>query len=276
MNNLSLADLQTALQQYLLDQTNNIDEQKTNVFTINDFTMETPNFSRAERLGIYHEAYRLRLIDALRNDFPALELALGKDIFSQVVSEYIDVHPSQHPSLRWLGEKLPEFLRMHDEWKNQPAIYELADFEWAQATAFDAANTDLATLDDVRALQNTQWLSLQLEFQPALQLISCYTNASEIWNALIKDETRIDTQIEIESQDWLIWRDDLQVVYRAISKPESWCLQTFKDNKTFSDVCEGLCEWFPAEEVPMKAAQYLQQWLHNGLIAKVIAEENIA
>lgn len=269
MNNVSLAELQNRLQQYLLDQQSNLDSS-----SINELTMETPNFSHSERLGIYHDAYRLRLIDALRNDFPALELTLGEDAFAQVMTEFISVHPSQHPSLRWLGERLPAFLRDHADYKKRPDIYELAEFEWAQNMAFDAPDVNTATLDDVRVLQNTQWLSLQLEFQPALQSLSCYSNAPEAWQAAIKDETKIDAAIEEESQDWIIWRDDLQVVYRAMSKPENWCMQTFLHQKNFSDVCEGLCEWFPAEEVPMKAAQYLQQWLQNGLITKVIAEDN--
>ena len=134
MNNIktkSLAELQTALQDFLLDKTQNA----------SDLTLETPAFSREERLQIYHEAYRLRLIDALRNDYPALEAYIGEENFVLVATEFIATNPSHHPSLRWFGKKLPQFLREHSEWKLHIQVAELAEFEWAQMMAFDAADT---------------------------------------------------------------------------------------------------------------------------------------
>ncbi|RZA02993.1 MAG: DUF2063 domain-containing protein [Moraxellaceae bacterium] len=263
MTSLSLTDLQTALQQYLLNQKNNIDA----------FTTETQNFSRDERLGIYHTAYRLRLIDTLRHDFPALELSIGDDIFSNVMSEFIAYHPSQHPSLRWFGAALPKFLKAHPIAQHQIEIYELAEFEWAQAMAFDAQDAMCSCLDDARSLQPTQWLSLRLEFHPSLQQLSLISNAPDIWHSLINDNIKIETHMNTESVHWLIWRHELQVLYRSIDETEHWCLDTFLNNKNFSDICEGLCTWLSADQVPQKAAQYLQSWLQNGLVSKIITDE---
>ncbi len=264
MSQPSLAELQTALQHYLLNEKNNVDT----------FTGDTSNFSREERLGIYHEAYRLRLIDALRNDFPALEMFVGENRFVNIVDEFIKAYPSTNPSLRWLGTQLSKFLREHAITGNEKAIYELAEFEWAQTTAFDAKNTTQASLDDVRTLQNTQWLGLKLEFQPALQRLHFYSNAPDIWQSLIKDKILIDPVINSEAVSWLVWRDDLQVVYRSIDQTELWCLKNFINDKNFSDACEGLCEWFEPHEVPPRAAQYLQRWLQNGLVTKIITESD--
>jgi hypothetical protein len=63
MSHKTLAELQLALQDFLLGKQVDASE----------LTLETPSFSKRERLQIYHEAYRLRLIDALRNDYLALE-----------------------------------------------------------------------------------------------------------------------------------------------------------------------------------------------------------
>ena len=262
--NLSLAELQISLQHYLLNEKN----------IVNEFTSETANFSRGERLGIYHEAYRLRLIDALRNDFPALEKFVGENSFIEFMDNYIAAHPSQHPSLRWFGKKLPAFLHDNENIQHHIATCELAEFEWAQVMAFDASNSNTATLDDVRTLQNTQWLTLQLEFQPALQKLHLKSNAPEIWQALTKDDDTIEPVIDDEAQDWLVWRDNLQVVYRAVDTKELWCLNAFLDGKNFSDICEGLCQWFESTEVPSRAAQYLQRWLQNGLVTKIITESD--
>ena len=267
MKTKSLAELQADLQNFVLDKTQDA----------NDLTLETAAFSKQERLKIYHEAYKLRLIDALRSDYPALESFVGEDAFVVVITEFIAAHPSNHPSLRWLGKKLPEFLRTHVEWQEHIHIVELAEFEWAQAMAFDAADTSLATLDNVRVLQPEQWMTMQIAFHPSLQHLSCYSNAPQLWSELTKDEsgnTPDETSVYVSdsNQDWLIWREDLQVVYRPIDTPEAWALHTFLQQKNFADVCSGLCEWFAEEQVPMQAAQYLQQWIRSGLVASVITE----
>ena len=259
MNTSSLAALQRSMQGYLLNEHNDTD----------DLSVETANFSKQQRLGIYHDAYRLRLMETLCNDYPALQLIIEEAEFSQLMLEYIAMHPSHHPSLRWFGAKLPQFLGEHPKWKDQLAIIELAVFEWAQIMAFDAANTEPATLADLQALPPTEWLTLQLTFQPALHIIHCTSNAPTLWNALIKDAKHIDIELKERPQAWLIWRDNLNVVYRPLDAIEAWCIQAFLRNENFASVCEGLCDWLPADEVPLKTVQYLQQWLHARLIKSV-------
>ncbi len=263
MNSLSLAELQSTLQQYLLNQQSDMDT----------LTLETAAFTRQQRLAIYYDAYRLRLIDAVRSDFPALELALGGSDFAQLITEYIAKHPSQHPSLRWFGQKLPTFLRAHPVWQQHINMVELAEFEWAQIMAFDAADSTPATLENLRTLDNTQWLDLKLKFQPSLQIANYFSNTTDVWSALIKDAPQKTTEFFVEKQAWVIWRSELQVVYRPLDKPEAWCLQAFLNNQNFSDICGGLCEWFPEEQVPLKAVQYLQQWLQGGLINTLIVSQ---
>jgi len=260
MSETNLADIQYALQDFLLDKRRELDE----------LTLETPRFSRAERLHIYHNAYRLRLIEALANDYPALQLAIGEEKFSELCTQFIAAHPSHHPSLRWLGEKLSEFLRSHPEWQEQLHLIELAEFEWTQVTIFDKADETIASLDNLRALPPEAWMTMQLEFQQAMQLIKCESNAPELWGFLLKDEPEIQAEYLAEPQDWLIWREDLKVVFRSLDASEAWALQAFQNGKNFAEVCEGLCEWFAEEQVPMQAARYLQHWISSGLISKIL------
>jgi hypothetical protein len=262
MSHKTLAELQLALQDFLLDKT--VDASA--------LTLETPNFSKQERLQIYHEAYRLRLIDALRNDYPALEAYVGHDEFIALTTEFIAEHPSHHSSLRWLGEKLPDFLRKHAHWQEHIEVVELAEFEWRQVMAFDAADTSLATLDELRTLPPEQWMTLKLELHPSLQLMHCYSNAPTLWNSLTKDKSAVAIELTQEKQAWLMWRENLQVVYRPIDTAEAWALNAFLTQNNFADVCEGLCEWFAADQVPMQAAQYLQHWIRGGLVMAIITE----
>jgi len=259
MNPPSLAELQNSLQRYLLNQQNNI----------NEFTIESEKFSKQQRLDIYHEAYRLRLLDALKNDYPAVELLLGEDEFEKAMTEYIKQHPSQHPSLRWMGKSVAQFLRTHSSWQQHLYVSELADFEWAQIMAFDAEDSAIATIDDVRKLESSQWLELRLNFQSSVKMLSYYSNAPQLWDALINTQTAPEAQTKKETQDWLIWRNDLQIMYRPIDSIEKWSVESFAQDKNFSEICAGLCAWFPEEQVPLKAAQYLQLWIQNGLVSEI-------
>ena len=258
-NSPSLAELQQALQQYLLNQDN----------TINALTIESEKFSKQQRLDIYYDAYRLRLIDALRNDYPALELLLGTDEFKAVITEYIQQHPSTHPSLRWMGKDVSTFLKNHSTWQGHCHVAELAAFEWAQIMVFDAEDSTTAMLDNLRTLENSQWLTLGLRFHPSVKILSYYSNAPQLWNALINTKDNPEINTSPDAQDWLMWRHDLQVMYRPIDTAEKWSLESFLLGKNFSEICAGLCEWHPEDQVPLKAAQYLQLWIQNGLVSEI-------
>lgn len=255
----TLAELQLAVQEYLLNTSN----------TAEQLTLETARFPKQERLNIYYQAYRLRLIDALRHDFPALELFLGDDAFIQMASDFIAQHPSHQPSLRWLGSQLPNFLRQHNSWKTTPILADLAAFEWAQTMAFDAADRPPATLDALRKLAPEDWLQLQLQLQPCVQLQAFNSNAPELWQALIKNQSTLAVNELVTTQSWLVWREDYQVIYRPLEAAEAWALAAFASGKTFADICNGLCDWFAEAQVPMQAAQYLQQWILAGLVAGI-------
>ena len=55
----------------------------------------------ATRLGVYSNAYRIRLADALGDNMPHLRTLLGEEEFQAVAARYIEEHPSQFASIRW-------------------------------------------------------------------------------------------------------------------------------------------------------------------------------
>lgn len=259
MNPPTLAELQRALQGYLLDQPN----------TLAGLTVATEKFSQQQRLDIYHHAYRLRLMDVLKNDYPALALLLGENDFEKMLLDYIAQHPSQHPSLRWLGAHLPGFLRSYTPWREQVHLCELAAFEWTQIAVFDGENALAKNLDDLRLLDAEHWPQLQLRFHPALQLEFYFSNAPILWQALINQQHLPAITLASEAQAWLVWRNGLEVVYRSLEPAEAWSLQAFSDKNNFSSVCAGLCDYFPEDQVPLRAVHYLQQWLTDGLVVGI-------
>src|SRR5512141_742854 len=92
--------------------------------------------SAAARLAIYANGYRLRLLEALSSDFPALHTLVGDELVEQIGRSYIDVHPSTHFSIRYFGQHLSAFLARTVPYADTPALSEMAALEWSLSLSF--------------------------------------------------------------------------------------------------------------------------------------------
>src|SRR5580692_8263464 len=118
-----LRQLQRELQSHLLGEPSSIDQA----------IAEAPPLSVADRLGIYRNAYRVRLIEALDDTYPVLHALLGDEVFVALREEFVSAHPSVHRSIRWYGSEVAEFLRRQPPYAEQPIFAELALLEWTLA-----------------------------------------------------------------------------------------------------------------------------------------------
>ena len=72
--------------------------------------VDGPRLDASGRLDVYAHGYRLRLIEVLDADYPALHTLAGDELFEQLARAYIAAHPSVFPNARWFGIHLPHFL----------------------------------------------------------------------------------------------------------------------------------------------------------------------
>ena len=138
----------------------------------------------SERLDIYANMYFFRLLDCLREDFPRLASALGEDRFHNLATDYLLAHPSEHPSLRYLGRRLPEFLASHALAGESPCLPDLARLEWTRADLFDAADARTLTRDDLARLAQDTAGDLPLRAVPAFRLLRLDHDAPRLWREL--------------------------------------------------------------------------------------------
>ncbi len=224
--------------------------------------------SAEERLGVYYEAYRLRLLEILRDDFPGLCALMSDEEFESLGLQYLDQHPSHYPSVRLFGLHLEEFLATDGSFAEQPCLAEMARFEWARGLAFDAANADVTTLDEWGALPGEDWLTLRVRFHPSLQRSRFAWNIGPIWRAFNADES-IPSPARLEQpESWAVWRRGVTVYWRSLGEVEAAAMDAFTDGADFTEVCSVLCEWLEPEEVPATMAGMLNQWVTEGLVAK--------
>ncbi|NOS97643.1 MAG: DUF2063 domain-containing protein, partial [Methylotenera sp.] len=134
-----LAQLQADFQAYLLDDAQNSSFIKA--------VVDDKKVGASKRLSIYHDAYRLRIIEALATAYPKLNALLGDVLFDNIAREYISAYPSTYRNLRWYGSQMREHLLT--TLPQHPIAAEMADFEWTLSLAFDAEDVPELTLQDL-------------------------------------------------------------------------------------------------------------------------------
>lgn len=256
---MSLLQLQRGVQEFLLYST----VDRAPLIRI------PPRASAQVRLGIYGDAYRARLLEALATDYAGLKKYLGDDVFDAMGLAYIERYPSQNFSLRWFGKMLSDFAVTIAPYSHHGEIAELARFEWAQGLVFDALDVTPLTTVELAAVAPAVWLNLRFEFQPALQLLKLKSNTPLLWSALSADETPPPLQMHELTRTWLVWRQDLRVLFRELPDEEMMAMSAFADGCSFADVCGQLCERLPESQVPGYAAGLLRRWIDAGLIQKI-------
>jgi putative DNA-binding protein len=253
-----LAELQRRFQRHLL----------TGDGAIASAVVDSERVPVATRLKVYADAYRLRLIEALGNNYPRLEQFLGKPAFAQLANEYIDRHPSGYRSVRWFGHRLPELLAKTRA--QEPWLHDLAAFEWAIAGAFDSADSAVVTVDALGHVSADLWSGLRFELHPSVQRVIVSSNAPALFKALSAEETPADPIVLEKPQTWLVWREDFTSQYRSLTAGESAALDAVVSGATFGEICAILCDWHDEDQVPLVAAGMLKSWIADKLIATLI------
>src|SRR5258708_24241113 len=92
--------------------------------------------SAEDRVDIYANMYFYRILDALKEDFPATLAVLGADDFHNLITGYLIEYPPTEPSISHCGRHLADYLHDHPMQERAPFIADLARLERATVEAF--------------------------------------------------------------------------------------------------------------------------------------------
>jgi len=231
--------------------------------------VQTEAVDTQTRLGIYAKAYRLRLLEALGTEYPALKILVGDDEFERAGLAYIDAHPSPYYNLRWYGGEFAAFLQTLTPYCDYPVTSELAAFEWALGLAFDAPDDPTVSIESVAAVAPAAWPGMRFIPHGSLQRLDMLWNAPAIWRA-VENEQAPEAPIASDYPiAWALWRRELKTYFRSLSVDEAWALDAARKGATFAEICGGLCEWVDAVHVASHAAGLLKTWVNDGLITAI-------
>jgi len=219
----------------------------------------TPALRAVDRFDIYARMYRDRIVDALREDFPRVAAILGGERFRTLAASYLAEHPSAHPSLRHLGQELPDFIAGAGLPDLPAFLPDLARLEWARGEAFDAPDVEPLGLDDLRAVSPADWGRLCFTLVPAATLLVFDWPVHEIWGA----GEGLDPGAVLPRRTAVrVWRKGFAVYHAAMDGAEETALLHARAGEPFATLCEVL-------ETPDQAAGLLLRWVEDGLIARM-------
>ena len=225
-------------------------------------------------LRIYRHAYTERLIGALRDNFGCLPQVMGDEAFDALARAYVAAHPSRHPSIRWFGDSLADFMRARGDLVPHPALIDLARMEWSLRSAFDAADATPLTAAALASIATEQWPSLVFEARPGVQLLTMQWAVEPLWRALQSFDAASDDEPDLpepqaHAHGLLIWRDGLANRWRALDADQALLLRAMLDGRCFAELCELAAEHSGDEQAAVVVVSALQAWLGDGLLAEV-------
>lgn len=252
---------------------NNFQRTVLGTARVDALPLHDKGLSRELSMGIYANAYRERLHEALRSNFPALHQLLGDQDFARMAYGFIESYPPLTASIRWFGAELSNYLRITEPFDGLPIFSELAQFEWALRHTADAANAERIEASYLQTLDAEQWPVLQCALHPSLSILHFDWNAAQVWRAL--DAGEEPPAPAPFAGSWFIYRGaDLMSEWRSAGAYEAETIQLWSRGEKFSGVCEFLCEKIgDAEAAIATAASFMRTWIAQGLLVYLSHQE---
>lgn len=228
--------------------------------------LDTSKEKRDILLGVYRNAYVARLIEFLTHDYEKLHALLGDDQFDVVARAYIVANPSQTPNARWYGQHLPQFLRTSSDYRDTPALADLAALEMALNDVFDSQDAPALTMEDLSTLSPEDWAGLTFTPHPAVRRLDVTTNIVDIWRALNDDSEPPDIVALDEPAQIVLYRADAMATFRVLAADEAMMWDEAAKGVSFSVLCEMLAMFAGEDEAPLRAATYLKGWIEAEML----------
>ncbi len=206
-----------------------------------------------EKMMIYQNSYTHSLLYALKKNYPKLEQHLGEIEFEKLSRDYIKHHPSTYYSLRWYGDKLPDFIPDN-------MLAELAKFEWQCGLIWDGPDYPILKVDDLFRIPEAHWESLRFQVHPNIRSINLYWNILEIWQEN-NNSQNIKPIYSDHSKTVILYRQNNTVFFQELSILEEKIWQGILAQYSFDQICSNI-------EVPADTmASVLYSWIAKGWLS---------
>lgn len=223
--------------------------------------------NRTILFGVYRNAYVLRLMEVLGEDYEQLHAYVGDATFAALTRAYIAAHPSDHRSARDFGRHMPRFLRETEPYARHKELAEIAAIEKALGDAFDGPDAEPLTMERLAALAPEDWPRLVFQPHPTAIRLSFQTNAADLWTALHGEAAPPKARQLGEPEAVIVWRQDFMARFRRLPPEEAMMWNEAAQGVCFGVLCEMVATFGGADDAELRAASYLKGWVDAGMLA---------
>lgn len=220
----------------------------------------------ADQLDVYREQFFLRHVGSLREDFPTLELLLGRDRFDAMCNAYLAAMPPRSFALRDASDRVAELVATTSPWKDDPLLADCAKVEWAFIEAFDAADAPPLDVSMLASIDEDAWDGAKIVLHPSVKLLALSHPAHTYRTAVRSGESpaRPDPKPTFvvafrAADDTLRW---LEVEHAAFT-----LLEALRNGRALGEAGEEAAKL--DADVGEKIGVWFQTWTQNGWISKI-------
>ncbi len=200
------------------------------------------NLTSTERLNVYANAYYARLLECLREEFPATLRALGSDAFDAFAVDYLQHHPSGSYTLADPGGKFPQYLadsrpaditasELEVSWPE--FLIDLATTERVYSEVFDGPGMERGRMlqsSDLTSVTSEEMAEAVLEPAPCLRLLALRYTVHEYISGVQQGQ---EPEFPTAEPTWLVVsRRDYVVRRCAVSEAEYVLLSAIVSGST--------------------------------------------
>ena len=241
----------------------------TSLESLETVVTRSRQLSAVERLEVYANAYYARLLECLREEFPATLHAAGEEAFTAFCVGYLQQHPSSSYNLADLGASFSTYLAASRPPRENTAadqpdwadfLIDLAVLERTYSEVFDGPGVEeqpLLTADDLQQIDAESWPQCRLATVPCLRLVQLGFPAHEYASA-VRHETPATipaarpTYLAVTRRDYIVRRTELSAtqffLLGALAEGATIgaaIRRTAESSKgSFDDLLSSLGHWF--------------------------------
>jgi hypothetical protein len=239
------------------------------VSSLPDVLLPSRSLSPTERIGIYHGMYLLRMMEALENDFPALQHFLGDDGFRELVRGYVEAYPSRSFSLNHLGDHMPEYVRQTSGIRRQDFCFDLARLELALSHVFDAPETAPLTEAQIAAVPPDAWEAARLETVAAFRLLD-FRYPVNAYLQTVRDDDHDHPKARLKDTYVAVYRRDYAVYRLELSRAARDLLADLAAGKPLGEaLAAAIGRGSRRAPQPSELFRWFREWVSGGVFRSV-------
>jgi hypothetical protein len=199
------------------------------------------SFDGPERLAIYRNNFLISLGEALKANFPVTLQLLGTDYFEQAARRFVLSQPPRRPCLFEYGAGFADYLRDLPHLATRPYIVDMARFEFARVTAYNAPVEPAVTPETLVGLSPEHLEALPIRRARHAIVVAVRAPVLALWQAhqaAEPDFAAID--MTPRSRALLVCRPDQALMYQELDLSASAFLRA-AEHETSLGVAAAHC-----------------------------------